>query len=212
MALDTYTNLQAAVLDWLMRPGDTLVAPAIPDMIALFEEEARDRLKSRFNETTTTLAVTGGNPLVALPADFESAREIVLLGDPNQVLTEMEPEEMDAMDPDQDGDQSLFYAIIGTKLRLEPPPDANGTLSLIYMQGVPALATAEGGTNWLLAEYPSAYLYGTLAEAGDYLDDDARLQKAIRRRDGALERILAADRKARWSGSKLTIRTDTGNP
>jgi hypothetical protein len=43
MALDSYQNLQGAVLDWLARPGDPLVAPAVPDMITMFEEEARDR-------------------------------------------------------------------------------------------------------------------------------------------------------------------------
>jgi hypothetical protein len=136
----------------------------------------------------------------------------VLLGSPNQVLTEMEPEQMDAMDPDQESDGSLFYAIIGTNLRLEPPPAADGTLSITYMQGIPALATASGGVNWLLQNYPSLYLFGALAEAGDYLGDDARLMKALKRREAGFERLLLADRKARWSGSKLTIRTDTGNP
>jgi hypothetical protein len=40
MALSTYTDLRTAVLGWLARPGDPLVAPAVPDMVRLFEAEA----------------------------------------------------------------------------------------------------------------------------------------------------------------------------
>lgn len=54
MALDTYANLQTAVLTWLARPSDTLISGSVPDMITLFETEASMRLKTHFQETSYT--------------------------------------------------------------------------------------------------------------------------------------------------------------
>jgi hypothetical protein len=69
MPLDTYANLQTTVLDWLARPGDPLVAPAVPDMIAMFEEEARDRLQSRFTEKSVAITPDPDSAIV-LPLDW----------------------------------------------------------------------------------------------------------------------------------------------
>jgi hypothetical protein len=54
LALDTYTNLQTAVLTWLARPSDTLISGSIPDMITLFETEANLRLRTYFQESSYT--------------------------------------------------------------------------------------------------------------------------------------------------------------
>ena len=53
---NTYANLQTSIANWLMRAGDSTITTIVPDLILLFEEEARDRLKTRFNEATTTLS------------------------------------------------------------------------------------------------------------------------------------------------------------
>src|SRR5262252_4825173 len=76
MPLSNYASLQAAVLDWLARPGDPLVAPAVPDMIAMFEEEARDRLQTRFTEKTAQLTPVPGVDTIALPLDYGQLRSI----------------------------------------------------------------------------------------------------------------------------------------
>ena len=68
MALDTYSGLQTAILSWLARPGDTLVEPAVPDMIRLFEREATRRLKVAGAEKRASL--TALSSAVLLPADF----------------------------------------------------------------------------------------------------------------------------------------------
>jgi hypothetical protein len=76
MPFDSYANLQATVLDWLARPGDPLVAPAVPDMIAMFEEEARDRLQTRFVEKTAQLSPIAGSDTIPLPDDYGQLRSI----------------------------------------------------------------------------------------------------------------------------------------
>jgi len=66
-------------------------------------------------------------------------------------------------------------------------------------------------TNWLITKYPNIYLYGALTEAAEFIDDpkaDFWAQKAGK----AVQDLYKADQAARWSGSTLNARTDTGNP
>ena len=212
MALDTNSALQATVLRWLARPADTAISSDVPDMITLFEEEARDRLRTRFNEIDTTITTTSGLATVALPTMFEGARELVLQGSPNQVLTYVTPEQMDETWPDSAShDQPLVFTIIGLNFRFAPIPDSAYTIRLVYMQGIPALSGA-GGTNWLLANYPSLYLWGTLAMAEAFIGHDERIALWVAAKEAAFDRLLLADRKVRWSGQTLQIKTDVGNP
>lgn len=213
MALDTNANLQTAVLNWLIRPGDALISPSVPDMIVLFEVEARDRLKTRFNEAQTTLTTVAGNPRVTLPADYWELRSIKIEGVPTGRPVYMTPEQMDETWTGDQKDQPVNYTIEGLTLRLAPTPDTAYTIDLGYMQGLTGLASlGDGGTNWLLTRYPDLYLFGTLAEAEGFIADDERISGWLGRREAAFNRVSLTDIKARWSGSVLQIKTDVGNP
>lgn len=212
MALDTYANLQIAILNWLARPGDALVSPSVPDMITLFEAEARRRLFNRLGEATTTLATVAGTATVALPTLYAEARELVLQTSPVRVLTFVTPQQMDETQPDSSSRGApVCFTIVGTNFRLSPTPDAIYSITCDYLKGVPALSDS-ATTNWLLTNDPDAYLFGSLAEAEAFIGDDERVPGWLSRRDASFASIGTADRKSRWSGSVLQIRTDTGNP
>lgn len=216
MALDTYTNLQTTVLTWLARPGDTLISGSIPDMILLFETEARDRLFHRLGETSATLTTVAGTATVALPTLWQETRELLLHGSPDTVLVYQTPEQMDEMvlndDTSSTEDQPVFFTVEGPNFRFAPVPDAVYTISCRYLAGIQGLAAAPGGINWLLTTYPDAYLFGTLAEAEAFIGEDERAIGWVQRRDTVLERIIIADIRQKWSGSVLAIKSDTGNP
>ena len=59
-----------------------------------------------------------------------------------------------------------------------------------YYQKVPTLVGANTTTNWLIAEYPNAYLFGVLTEllAAQRNAEAAQLYKA--RRDEAFQEII----------------------
>jgi len=297
MPLDSYANLQKSVLDWLARPADPLVAPAVPDMITLFEEEARDRLRTRFNEAIVTLTVPTGTPYVQLPFDFAELRELyVNTANGNVHLTYQTPSNMD-MNLRWWGASGypIAFTIEGLNLRMAginsdtgaaggsaasanittgdtPPispsvgwlwwdsttgqlyiwyvdPSGSGqwvpatnqhaapagglmgttrdvtagvqataaapappqTLTLVYTKGIFPLSDVSP-TNWLLQQYPSLYLFGTLTMAEPYIGDDQRAQGWGTQREAIFNRIQTADRKARWPGSSLIIQTDVRNP
>jgi hypothetical protein len=213
MALDTYSALQTSIADWLLRPGDTTISTIAPDLITLFEAEARDRLKSRFAETETTLSTVAGTATVALPSDFWEPRALkISSSDPVAHLVYMTPDELDTEWPFAgDRGQPVNFTIQGTNLRLAPVPDAVYTLTLLYQQGITALS-ASNTTNWLLTRYPDLYLFGSLALADAYIGDDERIAGWTAAKEAAFNRIAQSDVKARWGGGSLQIRTDTGNP
>jgi hypothetical protein len=303
MPFDSYANLQSTVLDWLARPGDPLVAPAVPDMIAMFEEEARDRLQTRFTEKTVQLVPVPGLDTIPLPLDYGELRSIWVdtaagrrhfqyqtprsldmnLGlffcpgypaaytieglnlrivgtpvaadttetpegasGPTVTLTPaasatlysdsritpasflgLMPETANAADAlssvwvepgtgiavihhasSPNTDQTFAVSLINAGV--ESTTQAPGAINLDYLSGIPPLSST-APTNWLLSEYPSAYLWGTLSYAAPYIGDDPRLQLWLSAREAAIERIRLADRRAKFPHG-LMIQTDARNP
>lgn len=198
MALGTYAELQTAILGWLARPNDPLVAPAVPDMIGLFESEANRRLYTGWQETGEVLPVTSDGG-AALPDDFAEARS-VWINYPGRSGVLLYP-----MSATQEYDGSItgipkFYQVTGSTLWLVPPSDvADSTVWLNYLATIPTLSDANP-TNWLLTRFPDAYLFGALVEAEPYIGHDERTQIWLARREAVIEGINAADRKARWGG------------
>jgi hypothetical protein len=70
-----------------------------------------------------------------------------------------------------------YAALIAGQLCLYPAPTQAWNVELTYYAGIPAL-TATNTSNWLLTSFPDLYLWGALAEAWNYYEDDEQLQKA----------------------------------
>jgi hypothetical protein len=196
MALSTYAELQASVLNWLARPGDPLVAPFVPEMIVLFEAEARRRLKVGEAEQRASLVAT--TAAVALPP---GCRQIRLVTSDGALVTYVPPDQL----PGGSG-PPYHYTLHGSELRLGPAPSGGVTLEMLYQSGVPPLSDL-APANWLLTEHPDCYLYGTLANATAFIGNDERIPLWLQGREASFASIEQADRKARWPGG-LAIKVD----
>jgi len=216
MPFSTYAELQDAVLLWLARPGDSLLQPSVPDMIRLFEIEANRRLRVMGAEKEDTIYV-GAGP-VSLPDDFQELRKAWLDGGP--VLEFLAPGNAGVWE--QTG-VPRYYTIVGggdggcgvgegAQLLLAPSPTADTALvHLLYQRGVPPLSDTNT-SNWLLIQNPDAYLFGALGEASLFIGHDERALMWGQRRELAFAGIETADRKARWGGAPLQIRTGAATP
>ncbi|CAB4126130.1 hypothetical protein UFOVP73_54 [uncultured Caudovirales phage] len=202
MALATYSDLRAAIARVLQRSD--LVA-AIPDLIALAESQMAQRLDSRLQDSVSTLSTASGVETVTLPTDILNVRSLTVTStSPDICLDYVSPERLRTDYGYGTSGAPLVYTIAGALAYLAPVPDQVYTLSIVYQARVPALSDS-ATTNYVLTNYPDVYLYGALANAGPYIEDNARVTQWKQAFQQAIEGVNAVD----WhSGSTMTIRAD----
>lgn len=169
MALDSYSGLVTALESWMNRSDLTA---QIPDFITLFE--ARMNRVLRVPQMVATATSTASEETVALPDDYLQLKEVRV---DSEAVNAMAPQALHERYQNYTTTTPQSYAVLGEAIILAPAPDADNTVEveISYYQKIPAL-TSGSPTNWLLEDYPDAYLYGTLClGAGAYLRDDERM-------------------------------------
>jgi hypothetical protein len=189
MCIATYTDLQAALGNWL---DHSLFAARYGDFIALFEAAANRRLRVKEMEALATLT-PAADGTVALPSDYLAYRRCTWTGQARNELRYVQPAYFQAAFPTRPADVPRFFTIESLTLKVMPLDST--PVELEYFQKVPALAS--NATNWLLSSHPDLYLFGSLVEAELFgvNDDRAPLWKA--RRDEIFDEIIALSRQTR---------------
>lgn len=195
MALDSYANLQAAIVTWVNRPGDTDLATHIPDMIAMCEAQMNRRLRVRQMITRAEASIS--TEFSALPTDFLEPIGLTIETSEADIkpLTYLAPERLvREKDTITETDEPHSWSVVGSSLQALPTPDQAYTAELTYYAKIPALSNSNT-SNWVLAAYPDAYLYGTLVQAAPFIKDDLdRLTTWGSMFQAALNDIQAANR------------------
>lgn len=202
MALGTYSELRAAIARVLQRSD--LVA-AIPDLIAVAESQMSQRLDARQQDTTSNVSTVANTETVSLPSDILEMRSLTVTSTtPDVVLNYVTPEKLRSDYGYNNAGTPRAYTIIGNLAYLAPVPDQVYTLSFVYRARVPSLSDSVT-TNYVLTNYPDVYLYGALANAGPYIEDNARVAQWKQAFQQAIEGVNAVD----WhTGSTMTVRSD----
>lgn len=171
MSLDTYTNLQAELTDWLARPD---LAAKAPVFIQLAEAEMRRKLRRSRKRASANFATAS----VAPPSDAAEITTIRLVtGSPSldRPLGEVTPDVLAEMRATTSTiGRPRFYAVIGSEILLVPAPDATYAAEFVYLTKLVPLS-ATNPTNTILTDAPDAYLYGSLVAAERYIEHDERL-------------------------------------
>ena len=95
-----------------------------------------------------------------------------------------------------------------TRLEDRLTPSANpAVVQATYYESVTSLSTSQA-SNWLLAAYPGAYLYGSLTEATAYVVDDARSPMWKQKLLETLNRIRNESDRAEQGSQVPRIRPD----
>lgn len=183
MSISTYNDLTTAIASWLAR--DDLTA-FIPDFITLFEASACRELRVRPAEIVATLTPSSG--AAALPADFLGTRRVTWTGSPNRDLEYVHPAWFAQNYPTSAAGTPAVYTIEGGTLKVRPVNDT--PLELLYRAKTAAVS---GALNWLFANHPDAYLFGSLAEALMFNKDPENAALWEGRRDKVYQSIKGAD-------------------
>lgn len=173
MSITTYSELQTAVANWLDR---TDLTSRIPEFIALAEAQMNRRLRVR--QMVTRAEASLSSEFTDAPTDLLQPMQLTLeiSESDTRFLDYLSPERMlaeKARRADVTAAEPEFWSVVGTHIQLLPQPGQTYTAELTYYAMIPALAS--NSSNWLLAAYPDAYLYGSLLQAAPYLVEDERV-------------------------------------
>jgi len=200
MALTTYTELQAAVADFLNRDDLT---NTIPTFIKLAESQiSRDLLHwKQQKRVVTTLNERYEN----LPNDMIKIHNVVL-DDQDQVKPASDSEiGRYKANSENVAAQPVYYTLNSGQIEFIPAPDQDYELTLLYSARITSLSDSVED-NWLLLDYPDIYLYGTLLQSAPYLQEDARLQVWAQLYSAAIANANAQSENVQFGGSSLVMR------
>lgn len=186
LAFDNYTELTAAIGEWMDRSD---LSGSIPAMIALCDARLRRELQPLFAETSASVAVTSG--VGALPANCD----IVRLVDYNGGELQQVPPQHGRQFPESTDPRG--FSLEAGVLRVWPICDA--TVTVVYQPKLIAL-TETTPTNTLLSEHPDLYFFGALLFAEGFVANDARAATFKALWDEALaeaKRFLGRQRRVR---------------
>jgi hypothetical protein len=206
-----YTDLKAAVSEWLMREGDTVLAARADAYIALFEAEfvADPDMRTAEMEEIDTHTISAAAS--ALPDGYLEMIRLRVTGlssgVPDQVLTYVTPSRAAELDATQlSGGIARNYTVLAGQVFISPARwfPSGATLEMAYHKFIP-LATAAGGVNWLLTKYPQIYLYGSLVQAAAAIGDDDAVAKFSAGLTAAMVKLSRSDRKRKVGAGPLVV-------
>jgi len=206
MAISNYSELKAAIADWLNRSDLT---DSIPDFIVLAEARHKRDFKIRRMETRVTANTVADSEFYSLPDNYVAMRNIQLNTDPKTPLEYLTPEQMDRIYAGSAKGKPRAFSIIGNNIQLRPTPDSAYQIEILYFKHFTALSDSNT-TNDMLTHHPDAYLYGALVEAEPYLQNDKRIQVWSSYYDRAKNDIISSNERDRHSGVAPTTRIDYG--
>jgi hypothetical protein len=166
MSLASYTDLTAAVADWMAR-ADTKFTGRVADHITLAEARIWRRVRlNRGKSAPTVLTIPAGTGFAALPSDFLGLVWVKSVDGPLR-FEPIEVLQNDLVGSGATGDDSA-YSLDGQTFYYGTTPDADTDLTMVYYQRPAALSVAAANDLWLLETAPDIYLYASLLEAAIY--------------------------------------------
>lgn len=201
MSISTYSELQTAVAGWLKRADMTA---QIPDFIRLAEVRIKSLMDVQPLDVTVSLATAPSVDTVALPADYKTPialwlNDITPQEQIGQVLVQELPFSNTPTRP-------RYWAVDGTNIRFASPADQAYPIRFRYSQ-LFELSVANP-TNSILTSYPDMYLFGALAEAGDYTFDDNSTMKWNTK---FLDAVSRAQGQEASTNKNVPLRTELAN-
>ena len=197
MAITTYAELQAAAANWLVR-GD--LTQRIPEFIALAESRLNRVLRARLAEAEAALTATVGARTIPLPAGFAEPLALwIVRGAERRVLRFVEPSLLGVTSL---RGQPCSWSVDGASLAFDRPCDQ--AYSLVLRMLVKFTLSDTAPTNALLSDYPDAYLFATLCEAGPFLRDGDLAASYEARLERAIAEINTKDARARAARTLVT--------
>tara|TARA_Y100000114_G_scaffold89535_1_gene83077 strand:- start:392 stop:1012 length:621 start_codon:yes stop_codon:yes gene_type:complete len=202
MALTTFDELKASIADFLNRDDLTSV---IPDFIKLAETKINRELRHWRMEKRATAQLD--TQYTALPSDFLQPIRFVITATDVSALEQTSALQISKLrDANNDAvGRPTSYCILDGAIEVHPTPDTTYTLEMLYYETIDPL-NAQTASNWVLTNYPDAYLYGSLIHSAPYLQDDARMASWAALYEKAIGDINSESERSKTGGAGRRIK------
>lgn len=160
MTISNYGQLKIKLSRYMFQQR---FAPDYDDATTLFENAANRRLRVLPMEASTALTTVAGE--VALPTDYLAWRTVLWNGRlPSGELDYVHPAYLTSTNIARDSGDPSIFTIEGSTFKTRPMSDIVDGFEFHYYQKIPTITGNDNNTNWLLAAYSDAYLYGVLTQ------------------------------------------------
>lgn len=209
----SYSTLATAVLAYMSRSDVGVASGNLDYLIQECEAELNARLRVRRMLTALTPTVSAAG-VVTLPSDFGGWKRF-------QIRDGTREWDLDLLSAEETTDVWSLYGTSGipkalvTGATAQIVPFTNGTYSFaaLYYARIAAL-TSTNTSNWVMANFPMAYLYGCLAAARGFAKNDSpkggsRLDVWNDKFQQAIRQIKAEDARDFDARTHKTLSPDT---
>lgn len=206
-----YASLQADAVAWAVRPE---LAALAPSFIALAEAGIGRKIRMLEQETDATLTASAPDYTAALPAGFLGFKHVFVTNATNPRTTYCPPtkfHELNNLPNDAfnaiRGDAATIYTIESNKLKVfkNSPSGDPIMFDVSYIKRFDALSVTNT-SNVLLQNHYDLYLWGTLVQLWDYLDDTEQVAKYQARFDRVAGEIEDQEVRKRMPSGPLVAR------
>ena len=212
MALTTYTELKASIANWLNRSD--LTSEISEDFIKLCEADFNAKLRIRQMEQIDEVTINAET--ITVPTGFIGVRSFYILsGGTKYQLEYISPANMFKTRGASTSGIPRVYGIESDNatesFRFAPSPDLSYTGYLQYYKAFPSLSSGNA-SNYILANHPGIYLYGSLYHSSNFLGgiDPNQQQQWLAMYQVNLERCENNDRTDSYGAAPVVQRTDVG--
>ena len=200
--ITTYATLQANLVEWLNRTGDTDATAAAPTIIQMAEGRlARNhRIRKLTCRGTWTITADGD----AAPDDFAGVdvweHDGTVYYGPIELLDDLS--DMKARESLTKLGPPAYATIKAGRFYYAPQPDQVYTTRLSYRRKIVPLSDTTT-TNWLLEDHPDIYLMACMAEGQLYLKNAAAAQVWEGKLNVAIDEMSGSNWDLAWGGGRL---------
>ena len=214
MAITTYTELKAAIVDWSARSSLSDKADEFIDLTESmfrrpYSHPTQQRIGGlRANKTRTTGTLTSGTNSLALPSDFLELDRLTLTAD-NLTLEWVPVERLAQITLSGTGQPRYFT--VEDAIYFDRTPDSDYAYGLSYWPQPTALSDSNT-TNWVLTNYPDVYLAGCMYWASRYKQDLEMATTWAQQYKDAVSLASMAYSRGRVSQGPISIQYEGSTP
>lgn len=166
MSISNFTELKAAVANWLQRDDLT---DRIPEFISLGEALLNRRLKTLEMEASATIAPSTAVRYASLPAGHMET--ISFTDDLGDALAAVDSETLERIAYGKSASRPSYYRV-SSRIDFDTVADAAYGYTMRYLK---RLDIATDLTNSVLTKHPDCYLYAALLQSAPFIMDDERI-------------------------------------